>query len=34
MLWAGASAVEVGTSYFISGAKVFGEIAGQFVNLS
>lgn len=33
MLWAGASTVQVGTAYFIGGAKVFGDIANQFVNL-
>lgn len=33
MLWAGASVVQVGTAYFISSAKVFGDIANQFVNL-
>lgn len=31
MLWAGASVVQVGTAYFISGAKVFGDIAVQFI---
>lgn len=33
MLWAGASVVQVGTAYFIGGAKVFGDIAGQYFNL-
>lgn len=33
MLWAGASVVQVGTTYFTSGAKVFGDIATQFINL-
>jgi dihydroorotate dehydrogenase (fumarate) len=32
MIWAGASVVQVGTSYFISGPKVFGDIAAQYVN--
>lgn len=32
MIWAGASVVQVGTSYFMSGAKVFGDIATQYVN--
>lgn len=32
MLWAGASVVQVGTAYFIGGAKVFGDIAGQYLN--
>ncbi len=32
MLWAGASIVQVGTAYFIGGAKVFGNIATQFIN--
>jgi dihydroorotate dehydrogenase (fumarate) len=30
MLRAGASVVQVGTAYFVSGAKIFGEIANQF----
>lgn len=34
MLWAGASVVEIGTAYFVSGAKVFGDIATQFINLN
>lgn len=33
MLWAGASVVQVGTTYFVSGAKVFGDIAIQFLSL-
>ncbi|MDD2657502.1 MAG: dihydroorotate dehydrogenase [Candidatus Pacebacteria bacterium] len=33
MLWAGASIVQVGTAYFVGGAKVFGDIASQFINL-
>lgn len=33
MLWAGASIVQVGTAYFVGGAKVFGDIATQFINL-
>lgn len=33
MLWAGASVVQVGTAYFVHGAKVFGDIASQFINL-
>lgn len=32
MLRAGASVVQVGTAYFIGGAKVFGDIATQFIN--
>jgi len=32
MLWAGASVVQVGTAYFIGGAKIFGDIAGQYLN--
>lgn len=33
MLWAGASVVQVGTAYFISGAaRVFGDTAVEFVN--
>ncbi len=32
MLWAGASVVQIGTTYFIGGAKVFRDIAVQFVN--
>lgn len=34
MLWAGASVVQVGTAYFIGGAKVFGDIADQYLNLN
>lgn len=30
---AGASLVQVGTAYFTGGAKVFGEIAGEFITL-
>ena len=33
MQWAGARIMQVGTAYFIGGAKVFGEIANQYVNL-
>lgn len=33
MLWAGASVVQVGTAYFIGGAKIFGDVATQFINL-
>lgn len=31
MLWAGADAVQIGTAYFISGARVFSNIASQFL---
>jgi dihydroorotate dehydrogenase (fumarate) len=34
MLRAGASLVQVGTSYFVGGAKVFGDIANQYINLN
>ncbi|HLC95017.1 MAG TPA: dihydroorotate dehydrogenase [Patescibacteria group bacterium] len=34
MIWAGASAVQVGTTYFISGAKTFGDIASQYIHLT
>jgi len=34
MLWAGASVIQVGTAYFIGGAKVFGDIANQYLNLN
>ncbi len=30
---AGAAVVQVGTAYFVGGAKVFGDIANEFVNL-
>jgi len=33
MLRAGASFVQVGTAYFVNGAKFFSEIATQFINL-
>jgi dihydroorotate dehydrogenase len=33
MLRAGAHLVQVGTAYFVSGARVFGDIADQFINL-
>jgi dihydroorotate dehydrogenase (fumarate) len=33
MQFAGASVVQVGTAYFVSGAKVFGDIANEFINL-
>lgn len=33
MLHAGASVVQVGTAYFVGGAKIFGDIANEFVNL-
>lgn len=33
MRWAGASVVQVGTAYFIGGAKVFGDIAVQYIDL-
>lgn len=29
---AGAAVVQVGTAYFVSGAKVFGDIANEFIN--
>jgi dihydroorotate dehydrogenase (fumarate) len=32
MLRAGASVVQVGTAYFVGGAKVFGDIANEYVN--
>ena len=32
MQWAGASAVQVGTAYFVCGTKIFGDIANQFIN--
>lgn len=34
MLRAGASVVQVGTAYFIGGAKVFGDIAAQFIDIT
>ncbi len=33
MLWAGATLVQVGTSYCVHGPKIFGDIATQFINL-
>lgn len=33
MRFAGASFVQVGTAYFVGGAKVFGDIASEFLNL-
>ena len=33
MQTAGAIVIQVGTAYFVSGAKVFGDIANEFINL-
>lgn len=34
MLWAGASVVQIGTAYFVGGAKVFGDIAMQYIGFT